>query len=197
MEAHMRSTRLALIALVLAAGPAAAQEVKTPRLELGGSIAGILPIFFPDGPVFLAGAGPRLALNLSRRIGLQLYADAVGPVESSGLNGLYAGDVKLPLRRSRDGQRTLSFTVGLCAPFQYTRVPERRVTRADGSVVVRPGFQRFRANSPTTLIAGITRDHAFSRSASSSFSLQALVGPIGGVALRAAVGVSFGAGGYR
>jgi hypothetical protein len=193
----MRSFWLTLTALLLAAGPAAAQEVRTPRVEVGGNVSGFLPIIFPDAPVVLIGGGPRVALNLSQSIALQLYADALTPAESSGLNGLYAGEFKFPLRRSRGGQRTLSLTAGVTAPFQYTHVRERRVTRHDGSIVVHQAHRRFRANAPTTLIAGIEKDLAFSRSTSTSLTLQALVGPIGGMVLRAAMGVSFAPGGYR
>lgn len=193
----MRARWVTLVAVILTASSATAQEARMPRVELGGNISGFLPIYFPDGPIVLVGAGPRVGLNLSRKIGLQVYVDALGPTEVSGTNGLYAADVKIPLRRSRGGQRTLSLTAGVTAPFHYSHVPERRVKRPDGSIVVQEAFRRFRAEAPATLIAGVARDHAFSRYTSANFMLQALVGPIGGVAVRAAMGVTFGPGGYR
>ena len=193
----MRLSWLTVAALLLVAGLATAQEVRTPRVEIGANLSGFLPIFFPEGPVVLAGVGPRLALNISRGIGLQFYADAVGPVENIGLNGLYAGEFKIPLRHSRDRQRTLSLTMGLCAPFHYRHVSERRIPRPDGSIVVHEAHRRFRANAPTTVIVGVARDYALGRYASTNLALQAMAGPIGGVALRAAIGVSFGPGGYR
>ena len=100
----MRSPWLFLTAILLTAGPATAQEVRTPRVEVGGNVSGFVPVIFPDGPVVLIGGGPKVTVNLSQSIALQLYADAVAPIESSGLNGLYAGEVKFPFRRSPSGR---------------------------------------------------------------------------------------------
>jgi hypothetical protein len=189
---------LTLTVLILTARAAAAQNADLPRVEIGGNLSALVPIVYADGPVFLAGGGPRLGVNISRDIGLQTWAEAIGPFgDRSGVTGLYAAEFKFPLRRARSGQRTLSFTAGATGTFHYARRPEHRLPRPDGSTVVTPGYRQLRVGGPKTLILGLVRDHTFTRRGSVSTSVQLLAGEMAGIALRGALGVSFGAGGLR
>ena len=176
---------------ILAASPARAQDVDPPRIEIGGTFSGILSIVSEDGPAILASAGPRVTINVSRRIGIDLLAEVLGPVES-GTMALYQAQLKLPFRASGDGQRTLSFTVGAVGLASYRHTRETRITRLDGSTVVYPGFRRFQATAPTTLSIGVSRDAVVGRSFSSSLAVQGYTGSVGGFAVRASVGVAFG-----
>ncbi len=182
---------------ILAASPARAQDVDPPRVEIGGTFSGLLPIVSEDGPAVLAGAGPRITVNITPRFGVDLLAEVLGPVEFSGTMALYQTQLKFPFRTSRDGQRSLSFTVGAVGLASYRRTEDRRVARLDGSTVVYPGFRRFQATAPTTFSFGVARDAAFRRSFSCSLAMHGYIGPVGGFAMRASVGVAFGVGGYR
>jgi hypothetical protein len=182
----------------LAARTVSAQTANVPRVELGGTFSGILPVVAADGPVFLIGGGPKLGVNLTRTIGLQGSLEMLGPFgDRDGINGVYGGDARFAIRHGPDGQRTLSITVGLAGGFQYTRRSERRVTRPDGSIVVTPAHRRLRTSDPATVVLGLAGDHVFSRRGAVSTAIQVFVGQLSGMAIRGSVGVSFGAGGYR
>ncbi len=182
---------------ILAASPARAQDVDPPRVEIGGTFSGILSIVSEDGPVVLAGAGPRVTVNVTPRFGIDLLAEVLGPVEFSGTMALYQTQLEFPFRTSRDGQRTVSFTVGAVGLVSYRRTRETRIARLDGSTVVYPGFRRVQATAPTTFSIGVARDAVVGRSFSSSLAVQGYIGSVGGFAVRASVGVAFGVGGYR
>lgn len=124
---------------ILAASPARAQDLTPPRLEIGGTVSGLVPIVYENGPAVLASAGPRVTVNVTPRFGVELSGEVLGPVEFSGTMALYQTQVKLPFRTSRDGQRTLSFTVGAVGIATYRRTRETRIARLDGSTVVYPG----------------------------------------------------------
>src|SRR5688572_9340209 len=197
-----RCLTLAILIIVLSAAPAArtasAQTPIAPRVELGGTFSAILPVVAADGPVFLIGGGPRLGVNLTRTIGVQGSLEMLGPFgDRAGINGVYGGDARFAVRHGRDGQRTLSITVGLAGGFQYFRRSERRVTRPDGSIVVTPAHRRLRTSNPATVVLGLTSDRAFSRRGALSTAIQVFAGQLSGMAIRGSVGVSFGAGGYR
>jgi hypothetical protein len=185
------------VAAIVGTTPARAEDVIPPRFEIGGNVSGILPIVFEDGPVVVAGGGPRVTMNVTPRFRVELLAEVLGLLESSGTTALYQTQLKLPVSRSRDGERTVSFTVGAAGTVYYRRTRETRIVRLDGSTVVYPGFQRLQASVPNTLSFGVARDQVFGRYASSSLALQGYIGCLGGIALRASVGVSFGVGGYR
>jgi hypothetical protein len=91
----------------------------------------------------------------------------------------------------------MSFTVGAAGLASYRLTRETRIARLDGSAVVYPGFRRFQVTSPTTFSIGVARQAVFGRSFSNSLAIQAYIGPVGGIAVRASLGVSFGVGGYR
>ncbi len=181
---------------ILAASPARAQDPRAPRLEIGATFSGIVPIVIEDGPPIVAGAGPRVAVNVSRRLGLEGLADVLTGLESYGTTALYQTQLKYALRKTRAG-RVVSFTVGAAGLAWYDRVHDTRVTRPDRSIAVYPGYRRFRVRPPTTLCAGLAREQIFGRRTSSYLAIQGYVGAVGGVAVRASVGLSFGIGGYR
>jgi hypothetical protein len=183
-------------AAIIAPSPVCAQEVRSPRFELGGMFSGIVPVAV-DGPAIVLGVGPRLTFNVTPRFGLELLAEVVGPAESSGTTALYQNQLKVVLSKSRDAKRTVSFTVGAAGGASYQRTPETRIVRLDGSTVVYPGYRRFRATAPRNLVVGVVREQVFHRLASSYIGVHGYVGPMTGIAVRAAIGVSFGVGGYR
>ena len=79
----------------------------------------------------------------------------------------------------------------------YRQAPETRSPRLDGSTVVYPGYRTFRATAPTTFAIGIGRAEVVNRRVATRVGVQAYLGSLGGIAVRASVGVSFGVGGYR
>lgn len=186
-----------VLAGTLAASPARGQELSPPRLEIGGNVMGVVPIFFEDGPIVLGGAGPRVTLNLTPRLAIDLLAEVIGPVESSGQYALYQTQLALPIRRSPDGKRRLSLTVGAAGSAWYRNAPEFRTPRLDGSMVVYPAYRTFRVSAPDSVAIGVARQEVVGRHVSTCFALQTYLGSLGGFALRASAGVSFGVGGYR
>jgi hypothetical protein len=181
---------------ILAATPARAQDLRTPRLEIGATFSGIVPMVIEDGPGVVAGVGPRAAVNVSPRFALEGLADILGGLESYGTTALYQTQLKYALRKAQAG-RVVSVTVGAAGLAWYHRVHETRVTRPDRSIAVYPGYRRFRVDPPTTFSAGLAREQVFGRHTSSYLAIQGYVGAVGGIALRASVGLSFGIGGYR
>ena len=188
---------LVAVAGVLAASPARGQEVSAPHFEIGGNVSGLVAFGFEDGPAVVGGVGPRLTINVTPRLAIDLSTELIGPTESSGTTALYQTQLELPIRRSPDGKRTLSFTVGAAGIAYYRRAPERRSPRLDGSTVVYPGYRSFQVSAPTTLAIGIAREEVVSRHVATCFAVQTYLGSLGGIAVRASVGVSFGVGGYR
>jgi hypothetical protein len=182
---------------VLAASPVRGQEVSPPHLEIGGNVSGIVAFAFDDGAAVVGGGGPRVTINVTPRLAIDLLAEVIGPTESSGTTALYQTQLELPIRRSPDGKRTLSFTVGAAGTAWYRRAPERRNLRLDGSTVVYPEYRTFQVSAPNTLAIGVAREEVVGRHLSTCFALQTYLGSLGGIAVRASVGLSFGAGGYR
>ena len=188
---------LVAVAGVLAASPARGQEVSAPTVEIGGIVSGIVAFAFDDGAAVVGGLGPRLTITITPRVAIDLSTELIGPTESSGTTALYQTQLELPIRRSPDGKRTLSFTVGAAGIAYYHRAPERRSPRLDGSTVVYSGYRSFQVGAPTTIAIGIAREEVVSRHLATCFAVQTYLGSLGGIAVRASVGLSFGAGGYR
>ena len=182
---------------VLAASPARGQEVRAPHLEVGGKAAGIVAFGFGGGPAAVGGAGPRLTVNGTPRFAIDLSAEVIEPTESSGTTALYQTQLEFPVRRSPDGKRTLSVTVGAAGIAYYRRAPEMRIPRLDGSMVVIPRYRTLEVAAPTTIAIGLAREEVVARHLSTCFGLQTYFGSLGGLAVRASFGVSFGVGGYR
>ena len=79
---------LVTLAGALGASPARAQEVGPPHFEVGGIVSGLVAFAFEDGPVVVGGAGPRVTVNVTRQVALDLSAEVIGPTESSGTTAL-------------------------------------------------------------------------------------------------------------
>jgi hypothetical protein len=148
------------VAGILSATPARAQDLRTPRLEIGATFSGIVPLVTTDGPGIVGGVGPRVTVNVSPRFALEGLADVLGGLESYGTTVLYQSQLKYAVRKAREGP-VLSFTVGAAGLAWYDRVHETRVTRPDGSIAVYPGSRRFRVNPPYTFSAGLAREQVF------------------------------------
>jgi hypothetical protein len=182
---------------ILSATPARAQDLRAPRLEIGATFSGIVPlVIMEDGPGIVGGVGPRVTVNVSPRFALEGLADVLAGLESYGTTALYQTQLKYALRKARAG-RAVSFTVGAAGLAWYYHGPETRVTRPDRSIAVYPAYRRFRVDPPSTFSAGLAREQVFGRHTSSYLAIQGYVGEFGGIALRASVGLSFGIGGYR
>jgi hypothetical protein len=184
------------VAGILVATPAAADDGRRPRVEIGGTLTAAFPFPLEDSVGVLVGGGPSVTVNLTRRLAIEVRAETFGPVEESGIFGVYQTQLKIPIKRSSSGARPLVFTVGVAGAASYQRFPETRLTRADGSTIVHQEFRRFRVTNPTTFSAGVSGDRPFSRHVSGSWGIQTMLGSIGGAVL-ASAGVSFGLGGYR
>ncbi len=191
---QLRFTLLAA-AGILAATPARAQDLKTPRLEIGATFSGIVPLVSADGPGIVGGIGPRVTVNVSPRFALEGLADVLSGLESYGTTALYQTQLKYALRKAPAG-RVVSFTVGAAGLAWYDHGDETRITRPDRSIAVYPGYRGFRVRPPDTFTAGLAREEVFGRHTSSYLAIQGYVGAVG-IALRASVGLSFGIGGYR
>jgi hypothetical protein len=177
--------------------PVRAQDLHVPRVEIGGNLSGVLTAFSGgEGPFMLLGGGPRLTANLSPRVSLEFLGDIVVPEVNSGHTGFYLAQVKLPFMTTGGGG-TLSFTIGASGIFSYQHFGEVRKPRPDGSTVVHPGYDRFRATPLNNIALGLTREEAISRHVGGSLAVQALLGPSTGFSVRLAAGISFGPGGYR
>jgi hypothetical protein len=195
----MRRPWLTLVAVagVLAASPARGQEVRAPHFEIGGNVSGLVAFLAENGPAVVGGGGPRVTINVTPRLAIDLSAEVIGGTGSSGTTALYQSQLEFPIKRSADGKRTISVTAGAAGLAWYRRAPEHRLPRLDGSRVVYPGYRTFRVNAPTTVAIGVARKAVVSRHVSTCLALQTYLGSLGGIAVRASVGVSFGVGGYR
>ena len=181
---------------ILATSPAWADDERRPRVEVGGTLTAAFPFPLEDSVGVLVGGGPSVTVNLTRRLAVELRAETFGPVEESGIFGLYHTQLKIPIKQSSSGARPLVLTVGAAGAASYQHFPETRRTRADGSTIVHQEFRRFRVTNPTTFSAGVSGDRVFSRHVSGTWGMQVLIGSIGGAVL-ASAGVSFGLGAYR
>jgi hypothetical protein len=180
---------------LLAAAPAQAQETRLPRFEIGGASGGLLPIVV-EGPRVLISGGPVVTVNLSRRVRFDLSAEAAGPTESTGLFGLYQAQARFQLSTSADGLQTFFLTAGASGIYSYHRFREFRQTRADGSIVVTPGFGDWRMTPPRIAAIGVAHQRILNRRAALMLSVQTMIGE-GAILLRGGAGLSFGLGGYR
>ena len=195
--AWRRSIFFLAVAATFFARPVRAQDLHVPRVEIGGNLSGVLTAFFGgEGPFMLVGAGPRITANVSPRVSLEFLAEIVVPEVNSGRTGFYLTQVKLPFMTTGGGG-TLSFTIGAAGTFSYQHFSEVRKSRPDGSTVVFPGYDKFRATPFNNIALGLTREEAISRHVGGSLAVQALLGPSTGFSLRLAAGISFGPGGYK
>ncbi len=181
---------------ILTASSGWADDGRRPRVEVGGTLSALLPLPLEDSVGVLAGGGPRVTVNVTRRLAVELRAETFGPIEDAGTFGLYLTQVRIPIRQSPSGAQPLVLTVGAAGAASYQHFPESRRTRVDGSTIVQPEFRRFIVTSPNTFTAGVSGDRVLSRHVSGTWGVQGLIGSIG-AAVVASAGVSFGLGSYR
>lgn len=188
-------TAAAVFALLPGASTARAQDAPFPRFEIGGASNGMIPIAAEGARILISG-GPVVSVSLSRRVRVDLGAEAAGPVASSGLWGLYQAQTRFQLRTSADGLQALYLTAGAAGFYSHRRFKEYRQTRADGSIVVTPGFREWRLNTPRIASVGIAHQRVINPRIALMLSAQTMIGE-GAIVLRGGAGLSFGLGAYR
>ncbi len=89
----MRARAIVFLGCIVVWGSAAYAQAVPPRFEVGGS-GGVLAGGGSGELFMIFTAGPRLTFNVTPRDGLEIVAEIVGPVEGSGLYGLYVLQVQ-------------------------------------------------------------------------------------------------------
>lgn len=69
-----------------------------PPFEIGGNVSGIVAFGLEDGPAVVVGGGPRVTINVTPRLAIDLMAEVIGPDESGTL-ALYQTPVQTADRR--------------------------------------------------------------------------------------------------
>ena len=187
---------VALLSLVFI-GAAGAQTLRVPLLEVGGE--GGLIGAIAEGVHLRPIVGPRLTFNVTQRDAIELAMDTLVPYEY-GTYGLYFLQYKRTTRRPADwsGIRPF-FTAGTGGSYYYRKIPERRLGRPDGSVVVYPSH----ADGEVSRLAIATFGGGFERGLNrhASFRLEGggflLLDNDGFLGFRVLAGVSVPIGGYR
>jgi hypothetical protein len=190
------------LVLTLAAGlgwPAAVfadqpQQTVVPRFELGAS-AGLFTAISREGPFAIVTWGPRLSVNAGDRIGFDFVAEIISPTESGGLYGVYAVQIRHVFRPAGPRQSAIFVTGGVVGAFEYERLPERRVRRPDGSVVIYQASTDAEVTWPAGFSGGIGMRRVFGRYAAFRADAHAMFGFGGVLAVRGALGVSIPIGG--
>jgi hypothetical protein len=182
--------RLPIVLLVLLAGSApatalATQEPSAPRVEIGGS--GGLFVAPTDDGVLLFTGGPRLTVNVNDRVAIDLLGDFAGPTESSGLFGIYQLQARYVVK-GLARERAIFLTAGMAGAFSYYRAPERRETRPDRSIVVRPAYTRTSVSRPMAFAVGVGAHRPIASRVALRMDAQVLGGPA--LAVRGSVGFS-------
>ena len=195
-EAMKRVLVLVLLAALGRPALAATQpHQRQPWLELGAD-GGVLTALGREGLLGLGiAAGPRLSINLSDRIGLDLIADIVEPYDSGGLYGLYGVQVRHLIREGDRTRSTIFITGGAIGEFRYERVPERRTQRPDGSVVVYRAYTEGNMSPPVMFSGGIGMQRVLTRFAAFRADGQVILRFQGALWVRAALGLSVPIGG--
>jgi hypothetical protein len=179
-------------------GPAAAQALQIPRVEVGGEF-GILEAIGP-GLYLTPTAGPRLTFNISQQDSIELTADTQVFDRSSLLYGLYFLQYKRTTKRPSawSGIRPF-YTAGTGGYYIYRRVPERRDTRPDGAVVIYPAHATGALSRFNIATFGGGLERALNHHASFRFegSGHIAFSDYGCLCLRILAGVSVPMGGYR
>ena len=186
--------RCAIILATAAAGfmavPARAQDVKVPRVEVGGNLSAVLSEFFhEEGPIGLLGGGPRFSANFTPRASLEFLAELTGPKMNSKRAGIYLAQVKIPFDKSH-GTRIWSFTLGAVGPFAFEG-PQPHYLGAPAATVGDREHRGFRVNGFNRIALGLTRDEPLGSRVSNSLAVQTFLGA-SGFSVRIAGGLGFG-----
>ena len=187
-KAIARACALVLLSLGRPALAAAQHQPRPPRFEIGAE-GGVYTAIGRGLAVLVAG-GPRLSINLTDRVGFDLIASIVEPNESGGLYGLYGVQVRHVVRDEGPARSAIFVTGGAVGGFEYERVPERRVQRPDGSVVIYRAFTDGEISAPAAFSAGIGMQRTLARFAAFRAEAQGLLGFGGAFVVRGALGIS-------
>lgn len=159
-----------LVALLVPRATSAAEQepgAAVPnRVEIGGSAGAI---------IFLPTFGASAALPVGRHTALEGVADFV-PItfdERRAAHFLFQGQLRHRVRPGRHWD--LHVTGGVTLAAMYTRSPEQRQPRPDGSVLVVPRYRRFRLEEPALLHGGIGGRRAVTPRVVVRWDVQALV----------------------
>ena len=194
-EAMKRALVLILLTVLGRPAPAASQpHQRGPRVEAGVD-GGVFTAFAGDGVFPVVALGPRLSLNLTDRIGLDLIADMVAPHDSGGLYGLYGIQARRLIREDDSTRGAIFITGGAVGGFEYQRIHERRTERPDGSVVVYRAYTRGSMSSPLMFSGGIGMQRALTRFAAFRAEGQFIFGFQGAFLVRGTLGLSVPMGG--
>lgn len=191
-----RSLVLVLCLLLTAVRAFADEPRRPPRFEIGGQI-GVLAALSGDGLFPLAAAGPRLSINLTERLGLDVTGEVVGPTESDAQQGLYQIQARWVVRPGGGDRNTIFLTAGTAGAFRNWDVPEFRYAMPDGTIVVIPARTGIEVEPPFAIAGGIGAQRPFARYAAFRVDAQGMVGVHGGWVIRGALGISVPIGRYR
>jgi hypothetical protein len=200
MEASMKLCLLSAVTLLIhSANPTAAgaQAIQVPRFEVGGE-GGLLGAI-GEGLYLQPIVGPRLTFNMSGRDAVELAAHAWLPNEFYTVYGFYLLQYKRTARRPSDWNGTRPFfTVGTGGYYSYIKSPERRLPRADGSVVVYPASSHGELSGLNLATVGGGFEQRLNRHAAFRFEASGLLAmhDDGFLGFRILAGVSVPIGGY-
>jgi hypothetical protein len=186
----------ALLGLIVS-GAAGAQTLQLPRVEVGGGGG-----FFGaigEGLHLSPAAGSRLTFNLSRRDAIELAADTLF-LESRSIYGRYFLQYKRATRGPSGSTAIRPFyTAGTGGYYTYRKVPERRDTRPDGSVVIHPAHSTGEVSPLNSITFGGGLERGLNRHASFRFEGSGFLAlhDEGFLGFRVLAGVSVPIGGYR
>ena len=187
----------AVLGLVFS-GPAGAQTLLVPRVEVGGEF-GILEAVGP-GLYLRPTAGPRLTFHISQQDALELTADTQFFDRSSFHYGLYFLQYRRTTKRPSDWSGIRPFyTVGTGGYYIYRNVPERRDTRLDGAVVIYPAHATGALSGFNSVIFGGGFERSLNHHASFRLEGSGFVAgsDYGCLCIRILAGVSVPIGEYR
>ena len=144
-------------------------------------------------------AAPRLTFNVSQQDAVELAADTIF-LGSGSIYGLYFLQYKRATRSPSDWTGIRPFyTAGTGGYYTYRKVPERRETRLDGSVVIHPAHATGEVSRLNILTFGGGVERALNRHASLRLEGSGFlaVHDEGFLGFQILAGVSVPIGGYR
>ena len=178
---------LVVMLLGTIARPAAASQREQPRFELGGASSVLAGSAEPSAAVFW---GPRLSVNVTERVGVDVIGDVLAPTVSRELYGIYGIQFRQVIRENGPDRGAIFVTGGVSGYFEYERVPERREQRSDGSVVVYRGYSQAEMSPPAAFSVGVGMQRVFARYAALRAETQMIIGAKGPLLIRGALGIS-------
>ena len=187
----------ALLFACLSPTTAGAQGLQVPRVEVGGEL-GLLGAF--GACLCYPSFGPRLTVNISQQNAVELSIDTLAPSAPSAYGLYFLQFKRTPRRPANWNGITPFYTAGTGGYYEHGSVPEYRLTRQDGSVVVYPKHSTGELSRLSIVSVGGGVERGLSRYASIRLEGNAfavLENDAGGFAFRVLAGVSVPIGGYR